>query len=237
MSEINGSPISETAKNLVETRETRSQDAESFRNIKPEEGTTVKSADSFWRQEFSNESETVKGSEKSIETHEVGVAKETGNNVENLQNKCIEKAEKTPDLNKLDTQAKGNYAEMKVDRDLAEKGYERVSKDCVTDLSTPTGPGIDGVYVNKETGKTLIVETKFNQSDLGNTLDGKQMSTSWIDNRLDSAVGKEMADKIRLDSIISPDSVQSVLARVDLNGDITYSRLDSSANIIGGIDL
>lgn len=157
--------------------------------------------------------------------------------VEKLQNECIEKAEKTPDLNNLDSQAKGNYAEMKVDRDLAGKGYERISRECVTDLKTPTGPGIDGVFVNKETGKTLITETKFNKSELGNTLDGKQMSSSWIDNRLDTAVGKEMADKIRMDSILNPDSVQSVLAKVDLNCDVSYFQLDDAANILGGIEL
>ena len=160
-----------------------------------------------------------------------------GTNVEKLQNASIEKAEKTPDLNKLDSQAKGNYAEMKVDRDLAGRGYERISKECVTDLKTPTGPGIDGVFVNKETGQTLITETKFNKSELGTTLDGKQMSSAWIDNRLDSAVGKEMADKIRIDSIMNPDSVQSVLAKVDLNCEVSYFKLDSAANIIGGIEL
>jgi len=157
--------------------------------------------------------------------------------IEKLQNERIAEAEKTPDLNTLDSQAKGNYAEMKVDRDLAGKGYERISKECVTDLKTPTGPGIDGVFVDKETGKTLITETKFNKSELGDTLDGKQMSSAWIDKRLDAAVGKEMADKIRLDSIIDPDSVQSILAKVDLNCEVTYFRLDSAANIIGGIEL
>ncbi len=157
--------------------------------------------------------------------------------VEKLQNECINRVELNPDLNKLESQAKGNYAEMKVDRDLDGKGYERISRECVTDLTTNTGPGIDGVFVNKETGKTLITETKFNKSELGFTQDGKQMSTQWIDNRLDSAVGKEMADKIRMDSILNPDSVESVLAKVDLNGNISYFKLDSDANIVGGIEL
>ncbi len=227
----------ETSKDLVETKETRNLDADGFRNIKPEEGTTVKSADSFWKQEFSSESETVNESEKPIVNVGDDIGKETSDTVEKLQNEYIEKAEETPDLNNLESQAKGNYAEMKVDRDLAGKGYERISQECVTDLSTPTGPGIDGVYVNNDTGDILIVETKFNTSDLHNTLDGKQMSSTWIDNRLDSAVGKEMADKIRLDSIMSPDSVKSVLARVDLNGNISYCELDGSAKYIGGIEL
>ena len=157
--------------------------------------------------------------------------------IESLQQQCIKEAESNSDLNALDSQAKGNYAEMKVDRDLDGKGYDRISKECVTDLIHNTGPGIDGVFVNKENGQVLITETKFNKSELGNTIDGRQMSSSWIDNRLDASVGKEMADKIRLDSILNPDSVQSVLARVDLNGDISYFRLDTDANILGGINL
>ena len=161
---------------------------------------------------------------------------DSSNSVEALQNKCIEQAEQTP-LDRLDIQGRGNYGEMKVDRDLAEKGYERVSIGAVTDLSTPTGPGIDGVYFNEKTGVTVILDAKFNKSELGNTLDGKQMSSTWIDNRLDSAVGKEMADKIRMDRIFNPESVQSVLAKVDLNGDVTYYKLDSEANILGRIEL
>lgn len=157
--------------------------------------------------------------------------------IEKLQSEYINKAELNPDLNKLDPQAKGNYAEMKVDRDLASKGYERISKESVTDLKTNTGPGIDGVFTNAETGKTLITETKFNKSELGNTLDGKQMSSNWIDKRLDAAVGKDAADKIRLNSILNPDSVESVLAKVDLNGNISYFKLDDAANIVGGITL
>lgn len=157
--------------------------------------------------------------------------------IEKMQTNSIETAEKNPDLNKLESQAKGNYAEMKVDRDLASKGYDRISTECVTDLSTPTGPGIDGVFVNEQTGKTLITETKFNKSELGITQDGKQMSSKWIDNRLDAAVGKEKADMIRINSIINPDSVQSVLAKVDLNGNVSYFKLDAAANILGGIEL
>ena len=48
---------------------------------------------------------------------------------------------------------------------------------------------------------------------------------------------KEMADKIRMDSITNPDSVKSVLAKVDVDGNISYFELDANANIIGGIEL
>ena len=153
------------------------------------------------------------------------------------QDKCINEFEKNHEKYEDDSQAKGNYGEMKVDQDLNNKGYENISNDRVSDLNTPTGPGIDGVYVNKTTGETYIVEVKYGQSQLGDTLDGKQMSSEWIDNRLDQAVGKEMADKIRTDSITNPDSVKSVLAKVDVDGNVSYFELDAKGNIIGGIEL
>lgn len=136
-----------------------------------------------------------------------------------------------------DSQAKGNYGEMKVDQDLNNKGLKNLSENRVSDLKTPTGQGIDGVYYNEAKGITYNVEVKYGTSQLGDTLDGKQMSSEWIDNRLDQAVGKEMADKIRMDSISNPDSVKSVLAKVDVDGNISYFELDANANIIGGIEL
>ena len=142
------------------------------------------------------------------------------------QNKCIKEFEDNHDKYLDDSQAKGNYGEMKVDQDLNSKGLENISNDRVSDLKTPTGPGIDGVYVNNANGDTFKVEVKFGQSQLGDTLDGKQMSSEWIDNRLDQAVGKEMADKIRMDSITNPDSVKSILAKVDVDGNISYFELD-----------
>mgnify|MGYP006916258195 CR=1 FL=1 len=38
-----------------------------------------------------------------------------------------------------------------------------------------------------------------------------------------------------ISQVIDPDSVKSVLARVDLNGEIKYSELDSNANKKGDI--
>lgn len=157
--------------------------------------------------------------------------------VKNIQEKWITEAEKNANLDDLDLQAKGNYAEMKVDRDLDNKGYDRISKGCVTDLTSNTGPGIDGIFVNRESGQFLITETKFNKSELGSTLDGKQMCDAWIDKRLDSSVGKDVADVIRMEKILHPDNVESVLARVDLNGNVSYFKLDAYAKIVGGIDL
>ena len=157
--------------------------------------------------------------------------------VNSLQKECIKEVETNyTDLNELPSQAKGNYGEMKVDQDLVEKGYD-IYGERVTDVSTPTGPGIDIVAYNKETNQYLIAEVKFNQSPLGMTADGKQMSTKWIQERLDSKVGVEVADNIRIEQAMNPDNVQSVLARVDLEGNITYFKLDGNAHVIGGIDI
>ncbi|NLZ45235.1 MAG: hypothetical protein GX896_00925 [Clostridiales bacterium] len=94
---------------------------------------------------------------------------------------------------------KGNYGEMKMDCYFDELGYERISLDQVTDLNASMQKGIDGVYYNPN-GKPpyIIAEAKYGTSTLGNTLDGKQMSNSWItgSNRLENAVGKTMADNI-----------------------------------------
>ena len=153
------------------------------------------------------------------------------------QQKCIKEFEENRDQYAEDSQAKGNYGEMKVDQDLNNKGLKNLSENRVSDLKTPTGQGIDGVYYDEAKGITYNVEVKYGTSQLGDTLDGKQMSSEWIDNRLDQAVGKEMADKIRMDSITNPDSVKSVLAKVDADGNISYFELDANANIIGGIRL
>ena len=127
---------------------------------------------------------------------------------------------------------KGNYGEMRTDQDLKEKGYERISVDRVTDLNDSTHQGIDGVYYKKGgEPEYLIIDSKFGSAQLGETADGKQMSESWIDNRLDSAVGKEKADEIRMEKIMNSDNVGSFVARVDESGNVTYDKLDSNGNV------
>ncbi len=43
----------------------------------------------------------------------------------------------------------------------------------------------------------MICEPKFDTAQLKDTQDGRQMSATWIDRRLDECVGKEKADEIR----------------------------------------
>lgn len=129
---------------------------------------------------------------------------------------------------------KGNYGEMKIDQDLREKGYKRISKDMVTNIDQKGRQGIDGVYYNpKGEPQYIIVDAKYGTAQLGDTVeDGKQMCQEWIDKRLDASVGKEMADKIRIEQLMNPDNVGTYEARVDEFGNVTYNRLDSKANVI-----
>ena len=214
-------------------------EANSDLSNKVETEITADKKDNYWfeEKESSEEMETEIKETKSEDAEKTERNESNSNDVKDIQEKCIAEEKKNTNLDDLDSQAKGNYAEMKVDRDLASKGYDRISKECVTDLTSNTGPGIDGVFGNRESGKFLITETKFNKSELGSTLDGKQMSDAWIDKRLDSSVGKDVADAIRMEKILHPDNVESVLARVDLNGNVSYFKLDAYAKIVGGIDL
>ncbi|MGX4598465.1 hypothetical protein [Faecalimicrobium sp. JNUCC 81] len=128
---------------------------------------------------------------------------------------------------------KGNYGEMKMDSYYKQRGYERISLDKVSGLDDVTHQGIDGVYYNPDGHPPYVIsEAKYGSSKLGMTNDGKQMSSNWIDNRLDNAVGKELADKIRMESILNPDNVQSQLIHVTPEGSINKSVLDEFAKKI-----
>ena len=77
-------------------------------------------------------------------------------------------------------------------------GYERISKNIVTGLGDAGHQGIDGVYYNPNGNPPYIIaEAKYNKARLGKTKDGKQMSKSWVRNRLEKAVGLDLAETIR----------------------------------------
>lgn len=129
---------------------------------------------------------------------------------------------------------KGNYGEMKVDQDLKSKGYERISKDVITEIGENGHQGIDGVYYKKDgEPQYIIVDAKYGSATLNeHTADGKQMSDKWIDSRLDKSVGTEMADEIRMEKLTNPDNVGSYVGKVSNNGDVSYNKLDNNANTI-----
>jgi len=132
---------------------------------------------------------------------------------------------------------KGNYGEMKVDQDLRDRGYDRISTDAVTDLTDPIHDGIDGVYHNPDGEPPyLIVDAKSFNAELNKKItgDGPQMSQSWIDARLDDAVGKETADEIRMAQL--NDEVGCYVGRVakggDLAAEVIYDRVDAAGKIV-----
>ena len=128
---------------------------------------------------------------------------------------------------------KGNYGEMKMDIFYDELGYDRISLDRTTALDAPAHRGIDGVYYNPDGHPPYVIaEAKFGSARLSNTLDGKQMSDSWIDKRLVDAVGEKKADAIILEMMINPDNVQKHLINISTNGDITMKSLDEYSNIL-----
>lgn len=155
---------------------------------------------------------------------------------EQREREAKENGEESPH-NKVE---KGNYGEMKTDNDLEKNGYNRISKEKVTAINETVHQGIDGVYENSNPPpKYIIVDSKYGTAGLNpNTKDGKQMSEQWIDNRLDTSVGKEKADEIRKEMILNPDNVKSIVAHVDSEGNVTYNELDADANIIKkGVEL
>ena len=120
------------------------------------------------------------------------------------QKKTIRILEESPEgtIAQLSNLQKGNYGEMKMDIFYNELGYDRISLDRVTELDAPAHRGIDGVYYNPDGHPPYIIaEAKFGSARLNNTLDGKQMSDSWIfgSNRLYNAVEKDIYDEILIE--------------------------------------
>ena len=136
-------------------------------------------------------------------------------------------------------QEKGNYGEMKVDQDPREKGYERISTDVVTDLKDPTHKGIDGVYYNPDGDPPyLIVDAKYDKAKLKDEIgDGRQMSQKWIDARLDDAVGKDVADEIRMAQLNGDVGcyVGKVAEGGDLTAEVIYQQVDEAGEIVKGV--
>ncbi len=134
---------------------------------------------------------------------------------------------------KLSNQEKGNFGEMCTDLDMLKKGYIRISDGAVSDLSQNLKTGIDGVYENLS-GNIIyfIADSKYGSSQLQYTQDGKQLSDTWIDRRLDEAVGKEKADEIRFEQIENPENVGVFIAHIDENGNVSYETVDSDGNTV-----
>ena len=129
------------------------------------------------------------------------------------------------------TPAKGAaFGEKMAHQKMEELGYKRIDKGGEY---APGQKGIDGVYKNTNPPPDyVIMEAKYNTSQLGYTKDGRQMSDKWVEKRLSSAVNPREADKIM--ASIDNGSTQKWLLRVDESGNVTGKVLDSSGKIVRG---
>ena len=102
-----------------------------------------------------------------------------------------------------------------------------VTRSRVTDLNAPTHQGIDGVYYNLDGHPPYIIgEAKYGSSRLAILADGTpQMSDKWIIDRLENAVGEGVANDIKMEMILNPDNVGSILVHVSSNGEIDITKL------------
>ncbi|MFD0863742.1 PAAR-like protein [Sungkyunkwania multivorans] len=158
-----------------------------------------------------------------------------------------EKRKKEQEIDDFDAEnatnkERGNYGEIRatenlVDNpDLKDAGYdlERIGNPAPTSLDDKINKGIDGIYINRTPPPDYVIdEAKFNTARLGKTLDGKQMSDTWVkgSDRLADQVGPDMADDIM--DALDNGTVDKIISRVDSNGIVTTKRLDAAGNIIG----
>jgi hypothetical protein len=97
------------------------------------------------------------------------------------------------------TAKKGVFGEAKADAWMDGKGYKKLNGDLVQIGDTPKGPGIDGVWEKPGPPPEYVVtDAKYGSAGLNTLADGtKQMSPSWINDRLPGEVGDETADEIK----------------------------------------
>lgn len=144
--------------------------------------------------------------------------------------KIIKDFEKNYDSKETNAR-KGNYGEMKSEAEMTKNGWNKVSVTDVNDLDHKSPQGIDGIF--EKDGKYIILESKFNQSPLGQTADGKEMSRTWFDERISSAVGDNMALVDDICNKIPSNQTVFAVARIDeIDFSIVYSLLDENASII-----
>ncbi len=99
----------------------------------------------------------------------------------------------------------------------------------ITDLNAPNEHGIDHVFTKPGPPEvTLVVDSKFGTSKLSKLADGtRQMSDTWIEDRLMDAVGET-----RFEEIMSQ-GYSAIVAKVGANGKISYNLLNSGGRVVG----
>lgn len=205
-----------TIQQLIEENKVKIQE---IRNALLKEDEQIEAADDS--SEGDPDNENTNEGEESKEDKEL-----TEEEINEKQRAAIKDAwERIKNGEKLSNEELGNLGEMMMDQYYISKGYNPLNKHRVTSLDDKKGgfrTGIDGVYekTNPDGTKSyVIVDAKYNTSQLSETNDGKQMSDNWIDKRLDDAVGKEKADEIREAAEDNPDSVKHEIYHIDPNVD------------------
>lgn len=125
---------------------------------------------------------------------------------------------------KMTNAQKGVYGEHVGDIHMHNQGHTKMDGSLTKSTDTPKGRGIDGVWKGANPPPEYIIsEAKYGSGKLGKTKDGKQMSDKWIDNRLDKAVGRKEADKIRRAKLKG--NVEKQLLNIDDKGNVLMTIL------------
>lgn len=134
---------------------------------------------------------------------------------------------------------KGNFGEicscenLTNNPDLKKKGYnlKRIGDPAPTSINDSIKHGIDGIYENTTPPPSYVIdEAKYGTSQLGSTKSGKQMSDSWVNDRLESQVGEDKAREIQ--KAMSKGNVDKVISRIDEKGNVITNKLNSAGEII-----
>ena len=126
---------------------------------------------------------------------------------------------------------KGNFGEIGADLDLNRRGYKSLHN-RVVDIDDTGHHGIDGVF--EKNGNYYIVEGKYSGSaslSPANPATGlpRQMSDQWIDRDIQNILGPNLGQ-----TLSATRNYSRILAKVDSNGNVTYSLIDSNGYVILG---
>lgn len=138
---------------------------------------------------------------------------------------------------------KSNYGEMKTDIDLEKNGgFQRVSNFRVTSLKDKGHHGIDGIYRNMNPPPDfIIVDSKYLGAEkavneafapaMSKVKSGRQMDSKWIDKNLADSIDDDVLLK-EIQKAIRKNRVDSVAAKIDNTGKLTYYQLDSDGKVM-----
>lgn len=127
---------------------------------------------------------------------------------------------------------KGNISEEIMDEYFKKSGWEKIEGEVGVN-------GIDGLYIKRDKDgnikDTLMVESKYNTSQLGDTKDGKQMSKDWILKKLDNLekAFPDNQDYSQVKDLVNSDKHKTRLWQVnevDNTLHISLKKIDSTGN-------